>query len=182
MTPSERSQGFSLIELLVAVAIILLSVGIAIPNSFRARISANEASAASSIRTLNTAEFGFYSTYPAHGYSVGENGLSALGPGADTGCPVGGPTVTAACLIDWNLSQASAAATSKSGYFFAIGSTSEAAPFMHYTVGGAPAAFDQTGVRSFCSSEDRVIHFNTWWNVSPETSNTVCTSLSKLRQ
>jgi type IV pilus assembly protein PilA len=179
-----KQDGFSPTQLLILVAIVLLSVAVAIPNSFRARIAANESSAASSIRTLNTAEVGFASTYPAHGYSVGETGLSALGPPDKTGCPVSGPAVGNACLIDWLLSQASSAATSKSGYFYAIGSASDAAPFTHYTVGGVPASFDRTGVRSFCSTSDdkfQVIHFNPSWVVAPETTNTVCAGWPKLR-
>jgi type IV pilus assembly protein PilA len=156
-----KQRGFSLIELLIVVAIILIIAAIAIPNLLRARISTNEASAASSIRTINTAEISFYSTYPTQGYSApGAAALTALGPGAITGCPAGGPLVTAACLLDWNLSQASTIAKAKSGFYFGLTSTSGAAPFTSYTAGGAPALFNQTGVRSFCSNEDGVIHAN----------------------
>ena len=158
-----KQRGFSLIELLIVVAIILIIAAIAIPNLLRARISANEASAASSIRTINTGEISFFSTYPTQGYSTpGAAGLSALGPGAITGCPAGGPLVTAACLIDYNLSKASTVAKAKSGFYFGLTSTSGAAVFTSYTVGGAPGSFNQSGVRSFCSNEDGVIHFNPW--------------------
>jgi type IV pilus assembly protein PilA len=171
-----KQKGFSLIELLIVVAIILIIAAIAIPNLLRARISANESSAASSVRTVNTAEVSFYSTYTAQGYSTGATGMSALGPGAVTGCPAGGPLVTAACLIDWNLSQATTVANQKSGYYFAIGSLSAAAPFLSYTVGGSAAAFNQTGVRGFCASEDGVIHYISTWNAAPETAQAVCSS------
>ena len=144
-----KQKGFSLIELLIVVAIILIIAAIAIPNLLRARISANESSAASSIRTINTAEVSFYSTYPANGYSdAGAAALSALGPGAVTGCPAAGPLVTAACLIDWNLSQATTVALQKSGYYFDLGNASGGPPYLDYTVGGAPASFNQTGVRA----------------------------------
>ncbi len=156
-----KQKGFSLIELLIVVAIILIIAAIAIPNLLRARISANESSAASSIRTINTAEVSFYSTYPAQGYSTpGAAGLTALGPGAVTGCPAGGPLVTAACLIDWNLSQAATVPLAKSGYYFGLTSTSGGVPpYLSYTASGSAAAFNQTGVRAFCSNEDGVIHF-----------------------
>ena len=78
--------------------------------------------------------------------------------------------MTAACLLDWNLSNAATAATSKSGYYFGLGSTSAGVPYTSYTVGGAPASFNQSGVRGFCSNEDGVIHYNADWNTAPETT------------
>jgi type IV pilus assembly protein PilA len=175
---TRKNRGFSLIELLIVVAIILIIAAIAIPNLLRARISANESSAASAIRTVSTAEVTYTSTYPRQGYSVGATGMSALGPGAITGCPATGPLVTAACLIDWNLSQATTAVTSKSGYYFAITSASAAAPFVQYTAGAAPGGFNQSGVRSFCSNEDGVVHFNPSQGAggTPTVINTVCAS------
>src|SRR5262252_252554 len=90
-----KQKGFSLIELLIVVAIILIIAAIAIPNLLRARIAANESSAASGIRTINTAEVSYYSTYG----SVYAPLLSNLGPGGPTtACP--GAIATAACLID----------------------------------------------------------------------------------
>jgi type IV pilus assembly protein PilA len=156
-----KQKGFSLIELLIVVAIILIIAAIAIPNLLRARISANESSAASAIRTISTAEVSYTSTYPTQGYS-GPNaaGLSALGPGAVTGCPAGGPLVTAACLIDWNLSQAATVALQKSGYYYNLGNVSGGPPYLDYTDGAAPALFNTTGVNSFCSNEDGAIHKN----------------------
>ena len=70
-----KQKGFSLIELLIVVAIILIIAAIAIPNLLRARIAANESSAVSAIRTINTAEVTYQSAYPTVGYS------------ADLGCP-----------------------------------------------------------------------------------------------
>ncbi len=142
MKNTRKQKGFSLIELLIVVAIILIIAAIAIPNLLRARISANEASAASSIRTINTGEVSFISTYPTQGYSTpNAAGLKALGPGAVTGCPAGGPLVTAACLIDWNLSNASTVALQKSGYYFNIGNVSGGPPYSDYTAGAAACSF-----------------------------------------
>ena len=74
-----KQKGFSLIELLIVVAIILIIAAIAIPNLLRARIAANESSAVSSIRTINTAEVTYQSAYPTVGYAAN---LVSLGPGA----------------------------------------------------------------------------------------------------
>jgi len=165
-----NQRGFSLIELLIVVAIILIIAAIAIPNLLRARISANEASAASSIRTTNTAQVSFISTYPTTGYSAT---MAALGPGAAT-CPATGPVVTAACLIDRTLSLATTAATSKSGYYFAVGVTAVGGVNAGYQVGGAPALFNQSGVRGFCSNADGVIRYDPDYNAAPDPGPATC--------
>jgi type IV pilus assembly protein PilA len=165
------ARGFSLIELLIVVAIILIIAAIAIPNLLRARIAANEASAVSSVRTINTAEISYQSAYPTVGYSAT---LTALGPAAAGACAA--PTSTNACLIDWAVSNATVATTPKSGYYFVnamIGGQS-------YIAGGSPATFNQSGVRNFCSIADGVVRFNNSGSSALITTTAACALLPNL--
>jgi prepilin-type N-terminal cleavage/methylation domain-containing protein len=142
----QRQKGFSLIELLIVVAIILIIAAIAIPNLLRARIAANEASAVASVRTINTAMISYYSSYPSVGFAAN---LITLGPGGvSSACPTP-PTSTTACLIDGQL-----ASGTKSGYTFSAAGTSG-----NYAAWGTPISPNSTGVRSFCSIADAVVRF-----------------------
>jgi type IV pilus assembly protein PilA len=143
-----KQKGFSLIELLIVVAIILIIAAIAIPNLLRARIAANESSAASIVRTLNTAEVSFVTAYPATGYAPT---IAALGTGGVNPCV---PSATSACLIDETLATLGPT-TGKSGYKFnAVG---QGIPVTGYVATGTPITVGSSGVNSFCSIEDAVV-------------------------
>ncbi len=139
-----------MIELLIVVAIILIIAAVAIPNLLRARIAANESSAAASVRSIATAEVTYNAAYPTVGYALA---LANLG-GLPTGCT---PSSATACLIDPVLSTGV-----KSGYAFkATGIPSgTSAMNVSFVVGSAPSAFNQTGVRNFCIVTDAVLRSN----------------------
>ena len=168
-------KGFSLIELLIVVAIILIIAAIAIPNLLRARIAANESSAVGSIRTINTANMAYISTYPTVGFSPD---LKSLGPTAVTGCTT--PASTNACLLDYVLANALAPASAKSGYYFAATPVAVGGLNLGYTIGSGPAAPNQSGVRSFCSNEDGVIRFLAT-SATPVTTNSTCAAYKALQ-
>ena len=141
-----KLKGFSLIELLIVVAIILIIAAIAIPNLLRARMAANEASAVGSTRTINTAEISYNSTFPAVGYSTT---LADLG-GTASPCVA---STASACILDSVLSSGT-----KAGYGFALGAGSTTGtPQPSYDVIASPVIPNQTGTRYFCSFEDAVI-------------------------
>jgi len=148
-----KHKGFSLIELLIVVAIILIIAAIAIPNLLRARMAANEASAVASVRTINTAEITYTSTYPTVGYA---GTLAALGGAIGAACV---PSSTTACLIDSVLANnGNPAGSGKSGYNFTVtGGAAAGGVLVQYTVLATPLTINQTGIRGFCSNEDAVV-------------------------
>ncbi|HEY0565536.1 MAG TPA: prepilin-type N-terminal cleavage/methylation domain-containing protein, partial [Terriglobales bacterium] len=141
-----KQKGFSLIELLIVVAIILIIAAIAIPNLLRSRIAANEASAVGSMRTINTAEVTYNSTYPNVGFSAD---LTSLAGGA---CP-GTVAQANACIIDANLASATTQAAAKSGYYFTYAPGAQNGLNTQYTLTGQPANAGTTGVRTFFTNE-----------------------------
>jgi len=145
----KHQKGFSLIELLIVVAIILIIAAIAIPNLLRSRMAANEASAVGSLRTINTAEVTYATTYPTIGFAA----LTALGGTA----PCTSATSTAACLLDDVLS---GAAATKSGYLFTVTPGSQT-PVVTYSSVATPVAIGQSGQRGFFSDQSGVIRYTT---------------------
>lgn len=151
---TKSEGGFSLIELLVVVAIILIIAAIAIPNFLRSKMAANEAAAVENVRTITTAAVVYHTTwgngYPPLLSTLGGAGLLA--------------TCNQAILIDSIL-----ASGQKTGYIFAYspqGAAVTAPPicappgYEAYLVSAKPIAPGVSGQRSFCSSEPGVIHYD----------------------
>ena len=150
-----KQKGFSLIELLIVVAIILIIAAIAVPNLLRSRMAANEASAASALRTIGTANLMYSSTY-----NVGYAGsLAALGP--DQGGAAA--SITAADLLDSALSGLNpvSAAPVKSGYMFTYAAPNAtpapATPNGTFGVEATPIAPGSSGTSTFCMDQRNVV-------------------------
>jgi type IV pilus assembly protein PilA len=146
----KKQTGFSLIELLIVVAIILIIAAIAIPNLLRSKMVANEASAVGSLRSLNTACITYSTTYGSYPPAI-----SNLGPAGS-----GGATSTTADLIDQVL-----ALGGKSGYVFSF---TPGTANLSYQLNADPVTRGTTGQRSFFTDASGVIRSN----VSAVASNT----------
>lgn len=158
-----KQRGFSLIELLIVVAIILVIAAIAIPNMVRAKIMANEASAVAGMRTIFTAE----EAYDAQGWNnptaVGfSTQLSDLG---NANCNP--PTLNSACLLDDNIANATSSAHPKSGYFYTYKPITAGTKNTDFSLNADPILRGSSGVRSFYSDTSGVIRYNVSANAQP---------------
>ena len=142
-------RGFTLMELLIVMSVILILMAIAIPNFLHLRGQADETSAIQSLRAINQAEIQYQTTYPANGFACG---LTALG-----GPTTGAPSPTNAQLVSSDLTTGQ-----KSGYTFAISGCSKVTinnqdMYTSYAVTAVPQAVGKTGYRGFCTDQSNEI-------------------------
>jgi type IV pilus assembly protein PilA len=142
-----NQKGFSLIELLLVVAVILIISAIAVPNFLRSRLRANEASAVASLRVINTAAVTYSITYPDLGFPAQ---LSLLG-GAN---PCTSSSSTQACLLDDLLAQGG-----KGGYAFGW-SGDGVTPSVSFVLTGTPQTVGASGQNMYCTDQTGIIHYD----------------------
>jgi len=137
----KKQKGFSLIELLIVVAIILIIAAIAIPNLIKSKMAANEASAVGSLRTLTTAEIAYSTSCPSIGFAAT---LAELNAGAN-------------CPASTNEIDAQLATGTKSGYNF-TDPTVSGTPATTFTINADPVS-TSSGTRHFYVDQTGVIHY-----------------------
>jgi prepilin-type N-terminal cleavage/methylation domain-containing protein len=138
MHPNKSQKGFSLVELLVVVAVIGIISAVAIPNLMASRRAANEANAISAMRTISTAEVNYWFTFGGGSYGSLEQLASER-------------------IIDLKLANATDAATARSGYIYGVHLINGGAS---YIAGSAPITAS-TGSRNFSCDQPGVIYAHT---------------------
>ena len=157
MTGPRSQAGFTLAELLVVLAVVILLAALVLPNLLRSRIAADETAAIESLAKINKAEVEYQTAYPAIGFAPN---LAALGPGADDG-KCAGRSPAHACLLDPAIARATDRAHTHGGYWFSASPTTHDAGGVAtgYVAGASAVTFNKTGVRDFCSLEDAAIRY-----------------------
>jgi prepilin-type N-terminal cleavage/methylation domain-containing protein len=168
----QKQKGFSLIELLIVVAIILIIAAIAIPNLMRARMAANDSSAAASERSIITAEVAYFAAFPTLGFPAA---MTTLGGAINVACV---PSQLTACLLDNNLSNNGPGGLGKSGYNFAAAGQG-AVPANTFLTTGTPISAT-TGSKAYCATEDGVVRTDIPGNIALIASYAACQKLNPL--
>ena len=171
-----KQKGFSLIELLIVVAIILIIAAIAIPNLMKSKQAANQAAAAANTRTMISSEHTFSITYFGAGGGFADT-LGRLGPGAIT-CAATGGTSTNACLLDFSLGCTPGPTCTKDNYQYTITGIG-AYPATTDYVSFATSVGPNYGMEDFCADSDGVVRFNVTGVTPPTpavTTVAICTA------
>jgi type IV pilus assembly protein PilA len=150
---NRRESGFTLVELLIVMSVILILMTLAIPAMQSVVRRGNETSAISSLRMLNEMEGQYNSTYPQHGFSCS---LTSLGGKVGSAAP----SAESAQLINDDL-----ASGSKSGYTFTITGCSKTTnnnidQYNSYQINAVPNSVGHSGNRGFCTEENAQIRFD----------------------
>jgi type IV pilus assembly protein PilA len=170
MRTMRKNRGFSLIELMIVVAIVLIIAAIAIPNLLRARIAANDSSAAGSIHAINAAEIGYFGAYENIGFPAAIASLGGAIP-----CT---PGIATGCFLDNTL----ASGAVKSGYAFnATGSASAGSSINDQFYSTGTPVNNQTGSRAYCSIQDLVVRLQPAGNTTLVPSYASCATLNAMQ-
>jgi len=148
---NKRERGFSLLELLIVVAIIVTITVVAVPNLLKTRMKGNETSALASLKAMNEAcqlYYGTYSSYP--------HNQSDLGPPQS-----GTATKTAADFLDSVLAPPNGTVASKSGYVFryVAGPAEPSGNVNSYTIYADPESYDHTGVSRYYTDQNAIVRY-----------------------